>query len=90
MRNNHITRSKSPIDNPYIIHNETLRAVPVATYLGIDISNNLSWNPHINKIVNKANSKLGSIKRNSFFFILQLTNTFFNHSKPYLKILFIG
>ena len=52
----HITRSKSPIDNPYIIHNETLRAVPVATHLGIDISNNLSWNPHINKIVNKANT----------------------------------
>ena len=25
---------------------------------------NLSWNPHINKIVNKANSKLGFIKRN--------------------------
>jgi hypothetical protein len=60
----HITRSKSPIDNPYIIHNETLRAVPVATHLGINISNNLSWNPHINKIVNKANSKLGFIKRN--------------------------
>ena len=59
-----ITRSKSPIDNPYIIHNETLRAVPVATHLGIDISNNLSWNPHINKIVNKANNKLGFIKRN--------------------------
>ena len=54
----HITRSKSPIDNPYIIHNETLRAVPVATHLGIDISNNLSWNPHINKIVNKANSRI--------------------------------
>ena len=30
----------------------------------LDISNNLSWNPHINKIVNKANSKLGFIKRN--------------------------
>ena len=60
----HITRSKSPIDNPYTIHNETLRAIPVATHLGIDISNNLSWNPHINKIVNKANSKLGFIKRN--------------------------
>ena len=60
----HITRSKSPIDNPYIIHNETLRAVPVATHLGIDISNYLSWNTHINKIVNKANSKLGFIKRN--------------------------
>ena len=60
----HITRSKSPIYNPYTIHDEPLRAVPVATHLGIDISNNLSWNPHINKIVNKANSKLGFIKRN--------------------------
>ena len=54
----------SSVISTYIIHNETLRAVPVATHLGIDISNNLSWNPHIYKIVNKANSKLGFIKRN--------------------------
>ena len=60
----HITRSKSPMDNPYTIHDEPLRAVPVATHLGIDISSNLSWNSHINKIVNKANSKRGFIKRN--------------------------
>jgi len=60
----HITRSKSPIDIPYTIHDESLRAVPVATHLGLDISNNLSWNPYINKIVNKANNKLGFIKRN--------------------------
>ena len=60
----HITRSKSPIDNPYTIHDETLGAVPIATHFGIDISNNLSWNPHINKIVNKASNKLGFIKRN--------------------------
>ena len=58
----HITRSKSPIDNPYTIHDEILRAVPVETHLAI--SNNLSWNPHINKIVNNANSKLEFIKRN--------------------------
>ena len=60
----HTIRSKSPIDNPYTIHNETLRAVPVARHLGIDISNNLSWKTHINKIINKATSKLGFIKRN--------------------------
>ena len=60
----HITRYKSPIHNSYTIHDEPLRAVPVATHLSIDISSNLSWNPHINKIVNKANSKLGCIKRN--------------------------
>ena len=45
----------------YLIHDETLRAVPVATRLGIDTSNNLSWNPHINKIVNKAS--LDSLKK---------------------------
>ena len=60
----HITRSKQPIDNPYTIHDETLRAVPVATRLGINLSNNLFWNPHINEIVNKANNKLGFNKRN--------------------------
>ena len=56
-------KSESHTDNPYTMHDETLRAVPVATHLRIDRSNNLSWNPYINKIVNKANSKLGFIKR---------------------------
>ena len=58
----HITRSELPIDNSYRIHDETPRAVPVPTHLGIDMSNNFSWIPHINQIVNKANSKLEFIK----------------------------
>jgi hypothetical protein len=60
----HITKSRSPINNPYTIHGTTLETVPTATHLGIDISNTLSWNTHINRIANKANSKLGFIKRN--------------------------
>jgi hypothetical protein len=60
----HITKSKSPTKNPYTIHGTTLEIVPTATHLGIDIAYSLSWNPHINTIVNKANSKLGFIKRN--------------------------
>ena len=59
-----ITRSKSPIRTNYSIHGTTLDIVPSATHLGIDISNTLSWNTHIDKIVNKANSKLGFIRRN--------------------------
>ena len=57
----HITRSKSPIHNSYTVRDEPLRAVPVATHLGIDISSNLSYNPHINKIANKSKRNLQSI-----------------------------
>jgi hypothetical protein len=59
-----ITRSRSPINSTYNIHGTTLESVPTATHLGIDLSSTLSWNTHLDKIVNKANSKLGFIRRN--------------------------
>ncbi len=60
----HITRSKTTVNSSYTIHGTPLETVPTATHLGIDISNTLSWNTHIDKIVKKANSKLGFIRRN--------------------------
>lgn len=45
-------------------HDTTLETVPVATHLGIDITSPLSWNTHVTKIANKANSKLGFLRRN--------------------------
>ena len=43
-------------------HSEQYQYTPWYRY--IYISNNLSWNPHINKIVIKPNSKFGFIKTN--------------------------
>ena len=60
----HISRARSILQTHYTIHNSTLKTVPLATHLGIDISSTLSWNDHIKKTSNKANSKLGFLKRN--------------------------
>ena len=42
-----------------ILHGHNLEVVSCARYLGTDISNDLSWNSHIDRITSKANSTLG-------------------------------
>ena len=41
-----------------------LKTVEQEKYLGVIISHDLAWRPHINTVVAKANQKLGFIKRN--------------------------
>ena len=52
----HITRSKNIIPTSYYLHNTKLEATKSAKYLGVTISDNLSWNTHINNITKTANS----------------------------------
>ena len=59
-----ITRKKSTATFPYTLHGEVLREVTSAKYLGITISNHMSWNNHIESTAAKANRKLGFLKRN--------------------------
>ena len=55
----HITRSKTPIPTQYTLHNYILESVSSAKYFGIDISSDLSWDTHINRISKKkANNTL--------------------------------
>ena len=60
----HISRSKSPYNFPYKLHGQILSPVKDARYLGVDISQGLSWNTHISRITTNANRTLGFIKRN--------------------------
>ena len=60
----HVTRSKNIINTSYILHNPSLESVPSATYLGVTISQDLSWNTHIDNITKKANQSLGFLRRN--------------------------
>ena len=60
----HIRRSRRPTQNKYYLHGALLEAVPAAKYLGVDISENLSWNTHISRISKKSNQTLGFLKRN--------------------------
>ena len=49
---------------PYTMVDHTLQAVDHYPYLGVSLSENLNWKPHILNITNKANSTLGFVKRN--------------------------
>ena len=60
----HITRSNNPTIYQYKLHGHILKPTTNAKYLGVTITNNLSWNKHIENITSKASRTLGFIKRN--------------------------
>ena len=59
-----ITRVQLPVLFDYSLKNQTLEAETQTKYLGVDISSNLSWNRHIDRIVKKGNSMIGFLQRN--------------------------
>jgi hypothetical protein len=60
----HITRNRNVIEHGYFLHGQALESVSDAKYLGLDLSSDLSYNTHIDRITNNANKSLGFIKRN--------------------------
>jgi hypothetical protein len=40
----------------YTLHNQILKSTNTAKYLSVTITNDLTWNHHINNITNKANA----------------------------------
>ena len=59
-----ITRSRSPITKFYTLGGQILEQVNHAKYLGVMLSDDLNWSPHINSVTASANSTLGFIRRN--------------------------
>ena len=60
----HFTRSRKPQKTIYSLRGTNLQVTDVTTYLGVDLSKDLSWNHHTTRIAKKANRTLGFIKRN--------------------------
>ena len=60
----HISKGRKTVMTSYTLHNLPLSVVKQATYLGVELSSDISWTPHINKITNKASQSLGFLKRN--------------------------
>ena len=60
----HITRKrKSPILSYFVINSKALDLVPHFKYLGVIISSNLSWSPHVDFISAKVRKLLGVLYR---------------------------
>lgn len=57
-------KNKEVIDISYKLNGNTQYNVDNSIYLGVTISNNLSWVRHFGNIVGKGNKTLGFIRRN--------------------------
>ena len=60
-------RGRSALTRMYSLGGLILRQVDQAKYLGITITEDLTWAPHINNIAGKANAKIGFLWRNLRF-----------------------
>ena len=58
-------RHKSPFFHQ--LDKQILQRVAAQPYLGVEISENLSWSVHMDKIAKKANASLGMLRRNLRF-----------------------
>ena len=61
-----VFRSRSPVGKDYTLYNQTLVAVEQHPYLGVSLSSDLQWNPHVDKIAKKRNSSLAFVRRNLY------------------------
>jgi hypothetical protein len=59
-----ITTKRKQRITPHYIHGKELVITTKAKYLGVSISNNLSWNHHIDGICKKANNTTAFLRRN--------------------------
>ena len=66
-----VTRSRNPLKYSYSLKRQNQEAVNTAKYLGVDLSNNLSRNSHIDRTAKKANNMLGFLRRN----LLRINNS---------------
>ena len=60
----HVTWARTPVHSEYLLHGYILESVGGSKYLGMEISDNLSFNNHDQKICTSARRSLGFIKRN--------------------------
>jgi len=60
----HMSRSRKLMEREYELHGHKLKACDQVKYLGITLTRDLKWSPHVTNITNKANRSFGFIRRN--------------------------
>ena len=60
------THARQPHTHTYTLNNTELLETTSHTYLGVDLSNSLTWNSHIDTITAKANRALGFVRTNLY------------------------
>ena len=63
-----ITNKKKPVLHSYTMHDQILENVDQSPYLGVQFTNTLKWDTHLNSILAKANKSLGFLRRNISIF----------------------
>ena len=61
-----VYQSRSAVVKDYTLCNQTLVAVQPHPCLGILLSSDLRWNPHVDKTAKKGNSTLAFVRRNLY------------------------
>ena len=61
-----VTRKKTPIRYPYCISGVELEHVSHHPYLGVEIAADLSWGPHLNQTIPKAQRSLNLLRHNLY------------------------
>ena len=55
---------RNPINATYKIFNHDLEVVKQGKYLGVTLTDNLSWDKHVDETTKKANNTIASLRRN--------------------------
>ena len=58
------TRKKNKVIHDYVLHDTVLERTEAATYLGVELTSQLTWATHITRMCAKANRNLGFLRRN--------------------------
>jgi hypothetical protein len=59
-----VTKKRKPVIYNYKMMGHQLETVHHYPYLGVELSEDMNWDPHISKATSKANKTLGFLRRN--------------------------
>lgn len=60
----HIYRGRNHLSRMYKLNDDVLNVVTQAKYLGVTVTDNLSWSTHTSSVAARANSEIGFLWRN--------------------------